>query len=246
MEEKTKRWAFELAKWGLVLGLVSLAALLSSPAGYRAGLFGHRTAFKIMEFAAYGGVSGVIIAAAGLIWALKKPGRARLLALSGVIAGFFAFYIPWSLLSGAREFPPINDITTDMDSPPEFVSLVEARKAYGSRVDYPGADMAGKQAASYPGIRPLIMDMGADAAFDRALSAAKEMGWEISASDKTARRIEATDTTFWFGFRDDIVIRLTPAESRTRLDVRSASRVGKGDAGKNAERIREYLGKVER
>ncbi len=244
MGEKAKKIGYWIALLGLALGLASLAALMFSPAGYRAGLLGHRSAFRIMEFAAYGGISGIIIAAAGFTFSLKGSRSTRLIALSGIVAGFTAFYIPWSLLSGARQFPPINDITTDMVSPPEFVSLVDERKASGSRVEYPGADMAGKQAAAYPDIRPLILPMGADQAFEAALSAAEQMDWEISASDRTTGRIEATDTTFWFGFKDDIVVRVIPVGDRTRLDVRSASRVGKGDAGKNAERIREYLRKV--
>ena len=53
--------------------------------------------------------------------------------------------------------------------------------------------------------------------------------------------IEATDTTFWFGFKDDVVIHVRPADGGSRVDVRSLSRVGVGDAGTNAKRIRAYL-----
>lgn len=226
------------------MGLISLVTLLSSPTGYRAGLFGHRTAFTIMEFAAYGGVSGIILTAAGFMFSLKGPGRAQLLAAAGFIASYFAFHIPWSLYSDAREFPAINDITTDMNGPPAFVSLLETRKTGGAHVDYPGADAASEQADAYPDIKPLLLDKGFDAALDEALKAAREMDWEISSSDKAAGGIEATDATFWYGFKDDIVIKLTPVDSKTMLDVRSASRVGKGDAGKNAERIREFLEKI--
>jgi uncharacterized protein (DUF1499 family) len=70
------------------------------------------------------------------------------------------------------------------------------------------------------------------------------MGWEIVAADPAARRIEATDQTFWFGFKDDVVIRLTAADGGTVLDVRSKSRVGRGDVGTNARRIRSYLDRV--
>ena len=70
------------------------------------------------------------------------------------------------------------------------------------------------------------------------------MGWEVVEADSVGGRIEATDETFWFGFKDDVVIRLTSAGERTILDVRSLSRVGGGDVGTNAARIREYLDEV--
>jgi len=80
-----------------------------------------------------------------------------------------------------------------------------------------------------------------DRAFDLALAALHEMGWDLVAADATAGRIEATDTTFWFGFKDDVVIRVRPADGGSRVDVRSLSRVGVGDVGTNAKRIRAYL-----
>ena len=52
------------------------------------------------------------------------------------------------------------------------------------------------------------------------------MGWDLVAADAAAGRIEATDTTFWFGFKDDVVIRVRPANGGSRVDVRSLSRVG--------------------
>ena len=77
-------------------------------------------------------------------------------------------------------------------------------------------------------------------AFDRALATARSLGWDIVASDPPAGRIEATDTTFWFGFKDDVVIRIRPQGSGARLDVRSKSRVGRSDVGANAARIRRF------
>jgi uncharacterized protein (DUF1499 family) len=81
-------------------------------------------------------------------------------------------------------------------------------------------------------------------AFDRAVAAAKAMGWDIVASDPAGGRIEATDTTFWFGFKDDVVVRVTPQPAGSRVDVRSLSRVGGGDLGANAARIRAFLAAV--
>ncbi len=109
---------------------------------------------------------------------------------------------------------------------------------------YPGAETAARQQSGYPDIRPLELAVPPDAAFARALDAAKSFGWEIVAADAASGRIEATATTPWFGFRDDVVIRVTPTSSGSRVDVRSLSRVGKGDLGANAKRIRAYLAKL--
>ena len=83
--------------------------------------------------------------------------------------------------------------------------------------------------------------MPPEQAFDRALAVAQQAGWDIVADDRNAGRIEATDTTRWFGFKDDVVVRLIPWGAGTRVDVRSVSRVGRSDVGTNARRIRQYL-----
>jgi uncharacterized protein (DUF1499 family) len=79
-----------------------------------------------------------------------------------------------------------------------------------------------------------------------ALQAARDMGWEIVDADPVEGRIEATDRTLWFGFADDVVIRLATTDSGTRLDVRSKSRIGGSDVGANARRIRRYLARLDR
>jgi uncharacterized protein (DUF1499 family) len=90
-------------------------------------------------------------------------------------------------------------------------------------------------------IQPLILDTSSAEAFAKAQSAAQAMGWEIVSADPAAGRLEAVATTFWFGFKDDVTVRVTPQGAASRIDVRSRSRVGRGDAGANAERIRRYL-----
>ena len=93
-------------------------------------------------------------------------------------------------------------------------------------------------------IAPLLLQADPAQAFERARAAARDMGWEIVSADPAAGRIEAVATTFWFGFRDDVTVRVTPQNGQARIDVRSRSRVGRGDAGANAARIRRYLEKL--
>jgi uncharacterized protein (DUF1499 family) len=83
-----------------------------------------------------------------------------------------------------------------------------------------------------------------DEVFPRMLAAAEAMDWAIVSSDQASGRIEATATVPWWGFKDDIVVVMSPNGNGTRVDVRSKSRVGKSDLGVNAARIQEYLGRI--
>ena len=81
-------------------------------------------------------------------------------------------------------------------------------------------------------------------AFAKALAAARAEGWTIIASDPGSGRIEATATTPWFGFRDDVAVRIRPEGRGSRVDVRSVSRIGRGDLGANAKRVRAFAAAV--
>ena len=70
------------------------------------------------------------------------------------------------------------------------------------------------------------------------------MGLEIVEADAAQGRIEATATSFLFGFKDDVVVRLTDDAGATKVDVRSKSRVGRNDFGMNAKRIRAFVAKL--
>ncbi len=67
------------------------------------------------------------------------------------------------------------------------------------------------------------------------------MGLELVNEAPQSGMIEATATTFWFGFKDDLVVRIRPSGTGSVVDVRSVSRVGVSDLGANARRIGEFL-----
>jgi len=119
--------------------------------------------------------------------------------------------------------------------------VLPLRKDAPNSAEYGGAKLAALQQQGYPDLAPAILELPPRAAFDLALNVARASGWEIVAAAPEDNRIEATATTLLFGFRDDIVIRITPAGSGSRVDMRSVSRVGRSDLGTNATRIREFL-----
>ena len=153
--------------------------------------------------------------------------------------------VPWSHLRAARAVPPIHDITTDPDDPPAFDDAILALRAGAANpASYGGPEVAAQQRKGYPDIQPLVVELPTDRAFDLALDAARALDWRIVATEPERRRIEASDRTFWFGFTDDIVVRISPEGAGSRIDVRSLSRVGRSDTGTNAARIRAYLERI--
>jgi uncharacterized protein (DUF1499 family) len=225
----------------LALALASGLVLLIAGPGYRVGVFPLRTAFTLLRWAAFGGLGAAVLAAIAL-W--RAHGRDAL-AIVALLVAVTVFAVPFRFQRLAAAAPPIHDITTDTANPPTFQAIVSRRVDAPNSLDY-SQDTARQQREAYPDIKPLILEIPAAQAFERALFAVREAGWEIVDANAGAGRIEATDTTTFFGFKDDVVVRLTPLEARTVVDVRSVSRVGRGDAGTNARRVREFLQRLTR
>ena len=143
-----------------------------------------------------------------------------------------------------RSFPRINDISTDTNDPPVFADALPLRGGARNSATHIRAGIAALQHAAYPDIAPADLAMTPAAAFTRALAAARETGWAIVSVDSSAGRIEAIATTRLLRFKDDIVIRVRPRDGGSRVDVRSASRIGRGDLGANARRIRDFIGRL--
>jgi uncharacterized protein (DUF1499 family) len=163
------------------------------------------------------------------------------MALLALLFGAVLVAIPGRFVTGLSR-PGIHDITTDTEQPPQYVAVLPLRANAPNKTEYPGESVAARQREAYPDVQPLTLDVAPPQAFDRALAVVREMGWALVEADAATGRIEATDTTFWFGFKDDVVVRVRPTGTGgSRIDVRSLSRVGGGDAGTNAKRIREFL-----
>jgi hypothetical protein len=225
------------AHFALLLSVIAVLLLLAAGPGTRVALWEFGTGFQLMRWAAFAG-----LAAAGLASVMLLLPRTRRAGLAGLLValalGLGTAFVPWNALRLARALPPI---TTDTERPPQFVAILPLRAAAPNPAAYGGADVARAQVGAYPDLRTHRMDAAPADAFKRALQAARDMGWEVVAADAAAGRIEATDTTFWFGFKDDVVVRVEADGAGSRIDVRSVSRVGVGDVGANAKRIRAYL-----
>jgi uncharacterized protein (DUF1499 family) len=229
---------------GAALAFVSALALLAAPLGYNAGVLSLRTALlTLVRWGAYGGIAAIVLSLAGLVTTFRRPpGQRRgvLLATVGILVGAAIVAMPGRFrLRGPT--PPIHDISTDTQDPPQFVAVLPLRANAPNPTVYGGEKVAAQQRAAYPDIQPLTLNIPPAQAFERASAAVETMGWDLVDADAASGRIEATDTTFWFRFKDDVIVRIRPADGGSRIDVRSLSRLGGGDAGTNAKRIRAYL-----
>ena len=215
--------------------------LLAGP-GYRFGGWGLGPAFTLLRWGAQLGAVAAVLSVVALVVSLarRSPRHAGLAALALVVA-LAAFAIPWRMQVEARRVPPIHDVTTDPEDPPAFVAVMARRRGARNPVEYGGPAVAAHQRRAYPDLRPLDVDAPPERAFAAAEAAARKLGWEIVAAVPVEGRLEATATTRWFGFKDDVVVRVRARGAGSRVDVRSLSRIGVGDLGVNAARIRAFV-----
>ena len=219
------------------LGLVLLGA--AGPA-YRLGLpLG--SAYSIVRWGAYVALGGAAISLAAVFWSRRKGRTApTVVAGLGVVLGLLTAAVAYGWLSQAQAAPALHDVTTDLENPPTFEALAAERPA-GSNPLTRSREVDQLQRQHYPDLAPVTVSQPARLVYERARLVAENQGWTIVTSDPDAGRLEATDTTWWFGFTDDIIVRLTPWGTGTRVDVRSVSRYGTTDTGTNARRIRRFL-----
>lgn len=223
------------------------AALLIGGAGpaYRFAGIELSQAFGFMTWGVYAAGGALAFAVLWVILAaIGRTGEGLVAVVLAVILAVGSAQAPVRMRATAASLPLIHDITTDTASPPAFVAIAPMRADAPNGVDY--ATDPAEQAKGYPDIKTLVSPLPPAALFEKALAAAQELKWNVVSSSREEGRIEATDETLWWGFKDDVVIRIQAEGAGSKLDIRSMSRVGKSDIGKNAERIRAFLAIVSR
>jgi uncharacterized protein (DUF1499 family) len=195
---------------------------------------------------------GFYIAMAGVALGLAtvvptRPGDRRrgfVAALLAIVIGAAAAYMPLSWFLRAQQSPELNDITTDIANPPPLVVTLQLRRGAANPPAYPGASAGVLQRAGYPDIVPVMLAVPPAEAFKRVDRVATAMGWDVVARAPADGRLEAVATSEWFGFQDDIVVRIRPEGTGSKVDIRSKSRVGESDLGVNAKRIRDFIARL--
>lgn len=230
-------------------GVFSLQLLLLGILLHRFGSLPTPVAINLFKVALGG--AGLAVAfgliASTDIWIRGRAGASNAVIGAAIALAMLAW--PAAYMPSYMKLPRINDVTTDTASPPPFVALAKQRGRAANPSTYAGAAAAVQQLEAYPDVRPFVIPRSATDAFDLVADVIRRMRWEVVAEQapKGPGRpgtIEAVDRTPILGFYDDIAIRIDGDQERARIDMRSASRYGTFDLGRNASRVRAFYREV--
>jgi len=214
------------------LGFLAAIAFLVGPALAWLRLVPPLAGFVVF---ALGGLVALVAALAGIVRAVRGRGFTSGAAAALAVAAVFVF----AAARGAG-VPRINDYTTDVSDPPVFTHAATLPANAGRDLGYPPAFVA-EQRQCCADLTPVKLPIAPSDAFTRARGVAEHMSsWTVTSADPQAGTIEAFSESALFHFKDDVVIRVRPDGSGSRVDMRSKSRDGKGDFGVNAVRIRAF------
>lgn len=239
-----------LARWTGRIALFSAVLLLFALVAHR--FFGLATPV-LLTLVTWAFVSAIFAMTLGLfaavrIWHQGTPGFSRV--VTAFLIGFAMFAWPLSYVPELNSLPELNDVTTDTVSPPAFKTLLSVRDAPANGVEYRAEPFAARQKNAYPDIAPMIINRSSEETFDLVVDAIKRQRMRIVRETQPSQEngqegsLEAVDRTLILGFRDDVAIRVTGDDVSSRVDIRSASRYGRHDFGRNVQRVRDVMAEI--
>lgn len=228
--------------YGTILAILGALSVLLSGYGYQWGWWSFGFGFSIIPWGTGAAILGGIISAIGFF---KIPDRTKNQTIIGAIGIGLAVIalanIGYWYMEIQKGYPPIHDITTDIQNPPQFKAIVPLRANSPNPPEYIRDNGTPESQRSFYGdIEPITSNMSYEEAFQRALNTVHKLSWTLVDENKAEGRIEAYEKLAWYGFIDDIVIRVDTTETGVEIDIRSKSRIGRGDLGVNAKRIKAY------
>jgi uncharacterized protein (DUF1499 family)/uncharacterized membrane protein YvlD (DUF360 family) len=241
----TNSISHRLARMAFIAACVGALIVASSGPLHRYLGLDIEAAIAVFRYGFYVSVAAVALGLATIV--PTRPGERRrgfVAAFLAIVIGVAGAWMPISWFLWSQQLPVINDISTDFTDPPAMVALLQLRRGAPNPPAYPGAAAAVPQRDAYPDIMPVVLPVPPAEAFKRVDRVAMAMGWDVVARAPADGRLEAIDTSEWFGFRDDIVIRIRADGAGSRVDIRSKSRVGESDLGVNARRIRSFIARL--
>ena len=229
-----------LAVWGLRLALITPVIMLIAGGLYRLRFVDFQIA--LLAFAIAVLLAG-LAALFGLVGAVLGGHGKTTRAVTALVVALLVLVAPLNTVRQGAGVPMIHDITTDLEDPPIFVEVLRKRSIGDNSLDI-DAEVLAAQKAYYTDIGPTMLPMAKREAFALVREAVDAFDWVVHAENANLGYIEATASTPFFGFRDDVIIRVTEDTGGARVDMRSASRVGLSDLGVNAGRIRDFMAMV--
>lgn len=234
--------SFDFTGWSFKFALTAALTAVLAVLGHRLAGISFQPTLLGLAASTIIGLLAIVFGSIGTVRAIKAKQPSIATTTAGLTLGCLVVMPILVTVFAGMGAPLIHDISTDLQHPPELVAIKALRTATDNSLDrLEPENLVALQAAGYPDLGPLLIDRPFDQVFEQAVALVKKRGWEIAVISAANGRIEATDTTLIMGFKDDVVIRVKAVGNQTRVDMRSASRVGKGDLGVNAERIRRFM-----
>lgn len=239
-----------MARWTGRIALFSAVLLVFSLVAHR--FFGMATPvfLKLVQLALAGAALslalGVVVSIR--IWRFGGTGLARVLTAFVVGGAMWAW--PLSYVPVMKRLPELNDVSTDIAAPPAFEVLAAARAAPANGPAYDAQRFAERQLAGFPDLVPLRINRSCEETFDLVVDAVRRQRMSImsevppSQTNGRVGRLEAVDRTMIVGFYDDVSVRVSGDDSQAVVAIRSASRFGRHDLGRNVRRVRDLLHEI--
>lgn len=233
-EEHKKKPLSKLAICGMTVTIIAIIGILLAGGGYRQDWWGVAESINLVTTSLALATIALIIFIISIFRIIKGKKRGLFLAILGIVLTLPLAAAGAQMFYKKHTFPMINDITTDTQSPPSYWAAPVA-------TNYGGASVADQQHESYPDIEPLTISASPQMVYSEVLELMTSRGWDVIGQRPDEGELEAVAHSRLFDFSDDIIVRITPQESGSRVDMRSRSRVGRSDFGVNAARIKAFL-----
>jgi uncharacterized protein (DUF1499 family) len=250
MTDRSQQMVAPLARWSSRIALFSASLLPVGILLHRFAAFPTPVTLNLFVAALAGAALAVLLGIVAIAQIWRRGHGGAVTAATGILVPVLVWAWPLTYLPAFFTLPPINDVSTDVANPPRFVALARQRPRDANPPTYPGERFATEQQKAYPDLRTFAVDRSAEETFELVEEVVRKLKWKVAAAEPPSDRaqstgtLEATDRTLLLGFTDDIVVRVEGGASRSRIDVRSASRYGAGDLGQNATRVRYFLKEV--
>ena len=247
----TARFAVKEARettWARRIALFFVQLMILTVLLHRFASLGTPAAMNLLAVSMVGLFTAIAIAVFSLvrIWFGGQTGAVQ--AFAAIFIAAVGLAAPLFYLSRVATLPPLTEIETSPDEPLEFKALVSLRPADANPIKEPDETAIDEQAEAYPDIEPMVLERSAPEVFSLVHEAVERQGWNIVVSEAPGEtgvgRIEATDRTLVMGFTDDVVVQIKGDDAHAQIDVRSVSRYGLHDLGRNASRIRKLFAEV--
>ncbi|HAL84876.1 MAG TPA: DUF1499 domain-containing protein [Rhodobiaceae bacterium] len=229
-----------LAIWGLRLAVIAPLMMLVAGGFYRLRFVDFQIALLALAVAVLIAAVAALLGLVGAVLGARDGSANTKRAVAALVVALVVLVVPLNTVRQGAGVPMIHDITTDLQDPPIFVEVPRKRMSSDNSLDI-DAEVLAAQKAYYTDIGPTMLPMAKAEAFELVREAVEASGWKVHAQKANLGYIEATASTPFFGFRDDVIIRVTEQAGTVRVDMRSASRVGLSDLGVNAGRIRDFM-----